>query len=271
MARMFKAGSLRMKAADAKADITLINQYSVKELTPEDVFCFSVVMCDNNVDREMEVFTDKSLEDLAPLFVGKPVISDHRWSSNGQIGRIYATEVQVTKEKNQLGKPLKQIVGKVYMLNTEENKATIDAIEGGILKEVSVGFLAKELNCSLCGKEIRWNRSSWTEECENHHQKGETYPGEGLCYGLMENITDAYELSFVAVPAQRNAGVRKQLESLDGAFEDLLSCPDLSEHPRFDELVKHIQQSTMARVDREARKKILERNEKILKLYEKEN
>ena len=272
MAKVMKSLSLKVKSANASADIDLINQFTKRTLTPEEVYCFSVAMCDNDIDRELERFTNKTLDALAPMFVGKTVISDHSWRSGNQIGRIYAADVQRSTEKNQAGEPLRQLVGKVYMLNNEDNRPTIDAIEAGILKEVSVGVSIKTRSCSLCGTKIKWNWSSWTEECENHHVMGETYPGEGYCFCNLDDPRDAYELSFVAVPAQRNAGVKKAANDpvVDDAFDALLSCPDLSEHPRFAELLKHMQQSTMSAVDREKRKKILADNEKILKLYEKE-
>ena len=40
------------------------------------------------------------------------------------------------------------------------------------------------------------------------HVKGRTYNGK-LCYGELTGAKDAYEWSFVAVPAQRRAGVIK--------------------------------------------------------------
>ena len=271
MAKVMKSLSLKIKSADAKADISLINQFSKRELTPEEVYCFSVVMCDNDVDRDLERFTSKTLDELAPMFVGKTVISDHSWRSGNQIGRIYAAEVQRTTEKTQAGDSLRQLVGKVYMLNSEENKATIDAIEAGILKEVSVGVSVKTRSCSLCGTKFKWNWSAWTEECENHHVIGETYPGEGFCFANLDDPRDAYELSFVAVPAQRNAGVRKAANDpdIDDAFDTLLACPDLSEHGKFPELLQHMKQSTMTASDREARKKYLTESEKIIKNYER--
>ena len=42
---MEKLKDLQLTKADAAADIELINQYSVKELSPDDVYCFSVVLC----------------------------------------------------------------------------------------------------------------------------------------------------------------------------------------------------------------------------------
>lgn len=272
MAKVMKSLSLKIKNADANADITLINQFSKRELTPDEVYCFSVVMCDNDVDRDLERFTNKTLDELAPMFVGKTVISDHSWRSGNQIGRIYATDVQRTTEKTQAGDSLRQLVGKVYMLKSEENRPTIDAIEAGILKEVSVGASVKTRSCSLCGTKFKWNWSAWNEECENHHVMGETYPGEGFCFANLDDPRDAYELSFVAVPAQRNAGVRKAANDpgIDDAFDTLLACPDLSEHGKFPELLQHMKQSTMSAADRERRKKILAKNESILKFYEKE-
>lgn len=273
MAKILKSLSLKTKKADAAADIDRINQFSVKKLSPEEVYCFSVAMCDNDIDRDMERFTNKTLDGLADMFVGKTVISDHMWKSGNQIGRIYETYVQKAAEQNQAGEPLRQLVGKVYMLNSEDNKAVIDAIEAGILKEVSVGVSIKSRSCSLCGGKMRLNWSTWQMECEKHHVLGESYPDEGLCFMNLDDPSDAYELSFVAVPAQRNAGVTKAANDpdVDEAFDTLLSCPDLSENARFTELLKHMQQSTMQAVDREARKKILTENDTVIKIFEKEN
>ena len=273
MAKILKSLSLKTKKADAAADIDRINQFSVKKLSPEEVYCFSVAMCDNDIDRDMERFTNKTLDGLADMFVGKTVISDHMWKSGNQIGRIYETYVQKATEQNQAGEPLRQLVGKVYMLNSEDNQAVIDAIAAGILKEVSVGVSIKSRSCSLCGEKMRFSWSSWQMECEKHHVLGETYPDEGLCFMNLDDPSDAYELSFVAVPAQRNAGVTKAANDpdVDEAFDTLLSCPDLSENARFTELLKHMQQSTMQAVDREARKKILTENDTVIKIFEKEN
>lgn len=195
--------------ANAAADIDLINRHAIRTLSPDEVRCFSVVMCDNDIDRETERFTDKTLETLASLFVGKTVISDHRWESGNQIGRIYSCEVRTTQKRNKAGGVLKQLMGKFYILNNESNKAKIDALEGGILKEVSVGVSIKSRTCSLCGEKMHINWTSYQLECKNHHILGETYPDGGLCYLNLDDPKDAYELSFVAVPAQPGAGVTK--------------------------------------------------------------
>lgn len=273
MAKIYKSMRLMTMDADASADIGLINQFSLTELKPEDVYCFSVVMCDNDIDRDLERFTNKTLDALADMFVGRTVISDHNWKSGNQIGRIYDVFTKQPPEKNQAGEPLKQLVGKVYMLDSEDNRPIVDAIKAGILKEVSVGVSIKSRTCSLCGEKMHLNWTSWNMECEKHHVLGETYPDEGLCYMNLDDPRDAYELSFVAVPAQRNAGVTKAANDpdVDEAFDTLLSCLDLSENPKYGELLKHMRQSSMQAVDREERKKILEENDNIIQIFEKEN
>lgn len=47
-----------------------------------------------------------------------------------------------------------------------------------------------------------------------HHVKGEIYDGK-LCFTELREPTDAYEWSFVAVPAQRDAGVLKRYGGMD--------------------------------------------------------
>lgn len=266
MDRLNKTKGLTLKSADSSADIGLINQHAVKKLTPEEVFCFSVVLCDNDVDRDMERFTNKSLKALAQMFKGKTVISDHRWSSDRQVARIYDAEVVETKEKNALGEPLVQLVGKAYMLATDDNKSLIDAINGGIIKEVSVGCAMKECNCSICGKTLKFDWRSWSIQCETGHIKGQEYP-EGLCVGNLENAEDAYELSFVAVPAQKGAGVTKSAEDVSEAF-DVLMAVDLARCADRTSCEKLMQRLKAAMTDREemaVRAKILEENKRFLK------
>lgn len=85
-----------------------------------------------------------------------------------------------------------------YMLRVPENETLIAEIEGGIKKETSVGVSVSESVCSICGKE--------TGSCG--HVKGQEYGGR-LCHAVLRGARDAYEWSFVAVPAQRKAGVMK--------------------------------------------------------------
>lgn len=121
--------------------------------------------------------------------------------SKDQTARIYSAEVVTdTSRKTSDGEPYTYIKAKAYMVRTEKNKDLIAEIDAGIKKETSVGCCVSDISCSICGRNIK------THGCE--HQKGKVYAGKLCCYHLSEP-TDAYEWSFVAVPAQKNAGVIK--------------------------------------------------------------
>lgn len=182
-------------------EMAKINALAIKELTADAVFTFKVSMCDNEVDRDFECFTTDTLKELAELFKGKTVISDHRWTSKNQVARIYDTELLTADSKAQSGEDYTQLIAKCYMLKSESNAEIIAAIEAGITKEVSIGCSIKSAVCSICGLDNRENY------CK--HFNGREYDGK-VCFFALKGARDAYELSFVAVPAQRNAGVTKE-------------------------------------------------------------
>jgi hypothetical protein len=182
-------------------EMGLINGLARRELKAEEVYTFTVRLCDNEVDREWERFPRATLEELAGLFVGKSGIFDHNWSAAGQAARIYKAEVvEEPGAATRAGDPACYLKGWAYMLRNEANADLIDEIEGGIKKEVSVGCSVEREVCSVCGEALG--------KC--HHVKGRTYNGK-LCWGELKGAGDAYEWSFVAVPAQPRAGVMKGL------------------------------------------------------------
>lgn len=185
-------------------ELELINAMSRKTLTAEEVYTFAVRLCDNQVDRDGERFPVETLEELARLFVGKSGIFDHQWSAQGQTARIYRTElVRDTGVLTAEGEPLCYLKGYAYMLRTQSNQDLIAEIEGGIKKEVSVGCAVAQSRCSICGENIR-------DKSRCPHETGMTYDGK-LCWADLVEATDAYEWSFVAVPAQKEAGVMKSM------------------------------------------------------------
>ncbi|WP_294483680.1 hypothetical protein [uncultured Ruminococcus sp.] len=178
-----------------------INGYAVGELKSEQVYCFSVLLCDNDVDRDYERFSDEALYRLAVMFRGRTGIFDHDHRSRGQTARIYDTEVRSYPDRKTMdGRDYRALMGFAYMVRTEDNKSLIAEIEGGIKKEVSVGCSVAKRICSVCGADGAKGGCN--------HIKGRSYGGK-LCYVELDEPLDAYEWSFVAVPAQRAAGVTK--------------------------------------------------------------
>ena len=186
-----------------KEELEQINRFSKAELTADQVYIFSVRLCDNEVDRDFERFAGEDLERLGQLFLGKSGIFDHQWSAKGQTARIYRTEViREPGTVTAAGDGYCWLKGWAYLMRTEKNQELITEIEGGIKKEVSVGCSMGRSVCSVCGAE--------NGACG--HVKGKTYDGK-LCYMELREPADAYEWSFVAVPAQPRAGVVKRFGS----------------------------------------------------------
>ena len=186
---------------DTEQELEQINQYTRKAVTQNDVYIFTLTLCDNEVDRDFERFTPKALEELAALFQGKTGLFDHSCKSEQQSARVFSTWVETDNTRTTTqGEPYTSLKARAYMIRTKENEALIAEIEGGIKKEVSVGCAMGSLCCSVCGADRR------TTGCE--HIKGHTYNGT-LCHDVLSDARDAYEWSFVAVPAQREAGVTK--------------------------------------------------------------
>lgn len=200
-------------------DLALINKLSKSALAPEQVYTFAVRLCDNEVDRDFERFDLKALKTLSHLFIGKSGIFDHEWKSEGQTARLYKTELCPGEGTTEAGESAFFLKGYAYMLRSEKNKDLIDEIEAGIKKEVSIGCSVSRSSCSICG------------ESNCGHQRGHRYNGK-LCYFTLHNPVDAYEWSFVAVPAQRKAGVIKAFgkEGNTGLKALLASHPGYLEH-----------------------------------------
>lgn len=192
MSKILKSARVE-KQEVTQEDLRLINEQTIRTLNADEVFTFRLAACDNQVDRDHERFTDAALDQLASLFVGKTVLMDHNWTTASQTARVYAAGVESRGES-------KQLILRCYMTRTKVFADTISAIEAGILRECSVGCCVSSVICSICG-------ADQAKTCCDHYA-GSTYD-EQTCVMELDNPVDAYEVSFVAVPAQPAAGVVK--------------------------------------------------------------
>lgn len=199
---MFEAKkSGKVYGVELSADeLSEINKLTLEPLDAESVFAFKVVACGNEVDRDGEAFTTNALNKLAELFVGKTMIMDHNPTAENQLARVYRAEVVPCNDTTKTGEPHAQLVVYCYMVKTDSKKDIITEIKAGIKKEVSVGCAVSTATCSICGTN---KVKGWCE-----HRALKAYEGK-TCYVQLDNPTDAYELSFVAIPAQPEAGVTK--------------------------------------------------------------
>ena len=173
------------------------------------MYAFSLALCDNEIDRDFERFSTEALEKLQELFLGKTCIFDHEQKSINQTARIYRTALRRDPGAQDPGGGGLCAAHRQGLPAPDPGEPeVIELIDSGILKEVSVSCSVKRSVCGLCGK----------EQCG--HEKGKEYP-EGVGHRVLCDPTDAYECSFVAVPAQREAGVTKSFR--EGELEGLLS------------------------------------------------
>ncbi|MBR2284245.1 MAG: hypothetical protein IJ874_07490 [Ruminococcus sp.] len=184
-----------------KDKLSKINRFTNREFSADELYTFKVILCDNDIDRDGERFSDKALDSLGELFVGKTGITDHEPSAANQTARIFDTRVVTDESRHTFaGDTYRYLEADAYMVRTADNADLITRIDGGIHKEVSISCSAGKRTCSVCG----------CGSCS--HVPGKSYGGR-LCCRVLDDISDAYEWSFVAVPAQRNAGVTKHFVS----------------------------------------------------------
>lgn len=184
-----------------------ISKFSRRPMKAEEIYVFPIVLCDNEIDRDGERFSVGALETLAELFLGKTGVFDHSMRGADQTARIFETYTeQIVDKTTECGETYMRLMARAYMVRTAENESLIKEIDAGIKKEVSVGCAVRKMTCSVCGSDYRQGNCT--------HEKGQLYGGK-KCHCVLDDPTDAYEWSFVAVPAQPAAGVTKSFNTAE--------------------------------------------------------
>lgn len=189
-------------------ELEKINKLTRRNFNEQELYAFPIILCDNEIDRDGERFSISALNALKKLIIGKTGIFDHNPKGQNQTARVYdAKVVSDPAVKTNSGEEYTMLVGYAYMVRTDKNSDLIKEIEAGIKKEVSVSCAVKKRICSICG------RDKQSRGCS--HQPGRLYNSK-LCSVILDGVYDAYEFSFVAVPAQPKAGVTKTYGSTIG-------------------------------------------------------
>ncbi|MBC8570541.1 hypothetical protein [Zongyangia hominis] len=217
-----KAGKAGGENQAGPETLEKINRYSLRPMEAGEVYVFSLILCDNDIDRDNERFDKEGLDALSQLFLGKTGIFDHNPKSQNQTARIFDCQVLPDESRKCAdGTPYFYLKANAYAVRSKQNEGLILDIDAGIKKEVSIGCSVEGKICSICGEDVKKDRCT--------HQKGRRYDGK-LCYHLLQRPTDAYEWSFVAVPAQRRAGVTKSYHITGGkTMEHLIKSLSMGE------------------------------------------
>jgi hypothetical protein len=194
-------------------DLKKINKYTLSPLTADDVFIFKATMADNEQDdRNYMPFDLKALQALKKLYPGKTMLKDHSRRADNQIARIYDTDlVQDANKQTELGELHTELIAKIYMIKTDSNKDLIAEIMGGIKKEVSTSCTPEKMICNICNTDNMKNYCRHWPGVEYTVEDGSPTGTKKRCKMLLSGAKEAYELSFVAVPAQPRAGTHKSI------------------------------------------------------------
>lgn len=212
-------------------DLRKINKYTLEPVKAEEVFIFKATIADNEGDdRNSMPFNLKALQDLKKLYPGKTMLKDHIRRADNQIARVYDTDLIQSDKLTDSGELHTELTAKMYMIRTESNKDLIAEIKGGIKREVSTSTRPEKMICSICGTDNLKNycRHYPGYEYEVNDQSGKSTKRK--CKMLLHGAKEAYELSFVAVPAQPRAGTHKSIGFVKPVEEPKASDPEIAEN-----------------------------------------
>lgn len=167
--------------------MTRINQLATVDLQPTDVATFRGIVSRREVDTFGTVMEPPTLSNYAADYKrGLSLLDSHNHKAL-PIGRSFdATLRDVPQERNILGDPMQEVAVNYYIqrgVALPTNQRTDDfikLIEGGTIRDLSIGFDYSVGNCSICGK----NQLDYKANCR--HAVLAEYDGK-TCYQRVMN------------------------------------------------------------------------------------
>lgn len=181
------AESVHFKQAVTDKSKINLTEWHAESMIDEDSIMVDIEGIHSKLTRNYTFYEPDCLKESVPLWTQpyeRPVIMHHNERDGVIIGRIKA--VEYTDKQTRSGTP-----ALVFTTNIphEEGKK---GIKNGTLSTVSIGAIAHDVRCSICGTNI-------AEDGLCEHEKGETYNGQ-LCYWIIKKM-EPKELSYVIVPS----------------------------------------------------------------------
>lgn len=155
--------------------------------------------------RNYTWYTEEALESSVSSWTKpyqRPLIMHHNEKDGKTIGRILGAEYVTRNTRS--GTPALSFVCNV------PDKEGKEQILDGRLKTVSIGVIAHDVRCSICGDPIEFNEFG---ETTCGHDRGCEYEGE-TCYWMIYKM-EAKELSYVIVPSDIYAHNTKTMKAED--------------------------------------------------------
>lgn len=147
--------------------------------------------------RNYTRYTEKCLKNSVPLWTkpyNRPLIKHHNEKNGDIIGRVVGASY---KTQNTLS----NTPALVLTVNIPGEQAKAD-VKNGINQTVSIGVIANDVRCSICGKQIELDEDGNVISCE--HKKGNIYGKETAFWDIYS--MEPKEVSYVIVPSDMFAG-----------------------------------------------------------------
>lgn len=147
--------------------------------------------------RNYTRYTEKCLKNSLSGWTkpyARPLIKHHDEKNGDIIGRVIAAEYKTAGTFSNT--PAVQLT-----VNIPGEQAKTD-VKNGINQTVSIGVIAKDVRCSICGKQIELDNNGNVISCE--HERGHVY-GKETAYWDVHSM-EPKEVSYVVVPSDMFAG-----------------------------------------------------------------
>lgn len=179
---------LGSKAGEENACLPMnLTESSVVSTVDKDSIMVDIEGIHVGPTRNFTWYTEEALMGSIPSWTKpyeRPLILHHNETDGKIIGRVLAAHYSRTNTRSGTG-----ALTFTCNVSDEEGKK---GVKDGRLKTTSIGVIAHDVRCSICGHVI-----SEYGECE--HERGMSYDGQ-VCYWMVHKM-EAKELSYVIVPS----------------------------------------------------------------------
>lgn len=221
-------GAVFLKTNANKNEVNLSEGYT-QTYIDDNSLMVDIEAIHSIITRNDTLYTPECIKDSIPYWTApyeRPVIMHHNEKDGKIIGRVKAANY--IDNSNRSNSPALELIANV---GDEDGK---NGIKNGTLATVSIGAIAHDIRCSICGTNL-------VEEGMCEHEKGDVYDNK-RCYWIVNKI-EPKEVSYVIVPSdiyahntrvydatsEKKKNKNEVNESMANIFADLIEAHGLND------------------------------------------
>ena len=184
--------------ANTTTNINVTESVTENSIDPDSIMVdIEAIHAMPHATRNYTRYSEKCLKNSVPGWTKpypRPLIKHHNEENGDIIGRVIAAEYK-TRDT------FSNTPALLLTVNVPDEQAKID-VKNGINRTVSIGVIAEDVRCSICGKPIELDSDGNVVSCE--HQRGHVYGKETAYWDIFS--MEPKEVSYVVVPSDMYAG-----------------------------------------------------------------